>query len=355
MPDKIKNNLLVSFIIPSYDSAQTITRCLDSIYALSLKRKEFEVIFIDDCSTDNTPEIVAEYQSKYSNITLLKQEKNNRQGAARNRGVKNAKGEYICFVDSDDVVVGGLVTAIRTAQQLQTDMMAYNYALANESGEITNKAKHLNYTQEQIFSGIEMQNAYPYWCSGPVPYVYNKDFLKRVQYPFREVVLYEDADFVAVHLYYAQRMAYSPSLGYIAYHRERSTTHLTTYKNITDYLFLGTRMLAFYDKIMDERLTNEEMSELENEGVNQFAEGILEGACWNIEKACKYLIKLDNLKAVCAFYDRVDAHVNRRVLYSDRRLHKYYWNTWTTLCIKYKYIAIMVLAFSIPMYKLLKR
>ena len=85
--------MLVSFIIPAYNAADTIVRCLESIYGLSLKRDEFEVIVIDDCSTDNTCEIVSKYQSQHPNITLLKQPKNNRQGAARNRGVKVAEGE----------------------------------------------------------------------------------------------------------------------------------------------------------------------------------------------------------------------------------------------------------------------
>ena len=89
--------MLVSFIIPSYNSAHTVKRCLDSIYALSLKQEEFEVIFVDDCSTDNTCEIVETYSQPLpegkgvNNLTLFKQPKNNRQGAARNRGVSVAK------------------------------------------------------------------------------------------------------------------------------------------------------------------------------------------------------------------------------------------------------------------------
>ena len=325
---------------------------MDSIYALPLKPDEFEVVFIDDCSTDNTCDVIERYVRdvlcKMSNVCvnnfiLLGQAENHRQGAARNRGVKIAKGEYICFVDSDDVVTEGVITAIRMAKEKEADMVAFHYGFVNESGQITKEAQKLSFAEGQIFSGIEMQNANSYWCSGPVPYVYNMRFLKCVQYPFYEDVLYEDSDYVAVHLYHAKRMAYSPQCGYHVYCRDGSTTHSMTHKNAADYLLLGTRMFAFYEKIMYERLTND--------GMNQFAEGILEGACWNIEKACRYLMKLDDLKAVRAFYDRVDAHVNRHVIYNDKRLHKYYWNTWTTLCVKYKYIAIMVLAIVIPIYK----
>lgn len=53
--------MLVSFIIPSYNSASTVKRCLDSIYALPLEQSEFELIFVDDCSTDNTVEEVKNY------------------------------------------------------------------------------------------------------------------------------------------------------------------------------------------------------------------------------------------------------------------------------------------------------
>ena len=62
------DSMLVSFIIPSYNSAHTVNRCLDSIYALPLKQEEFEVIFIDDCSTDNTCEIVESRKAKVKAI-----------------------------------------------------------------------------------------------------------------------------------------------------------------------------------------------------------------------------------------------------------------------------------------------
>ena len=343
--------MLVSFIIPSYNSAHTIIRCLDSIYALSLQPSEFEVLFIDDCSTDDTCDQVAEYQSSHSDITLLRQPKNNRQGAARNRGVTIAKGEYICFVDSDDAVTDGVVAAIRLAKEKQTDMTAYHYAFVNETGKITKEAKKLSFAEGQIFSGIDMQNIHPYWCSGPVAYIYNRRFLEDVNYPFCEGVLYEDSDFVAVHLYYAKRMAYFPELGYIAYYREGSTTHSTTYKNVADYFLLGMRMLAFHERIKDEILCM--TSNVSIEGREKFAEGILEGACWNVEKSCKRLVTLD-FKEVRSYYDRLDSMTNRIQISADQRLRRYYWNIWTSICIRHKNLAIVMLFFIIPFYRTVK-
>lgn len=354
MPIKI-----VSFIIPSYNSVQTVKRCLDSIYALSLKPDEFEVIFVDDCSTDNTVEIVEAYSQLLTegegvnNLTLLKQHKNNRQGAARNRGVNVANGEYICFVDSDDAVTEGIVDAIRLAKEKQTDMVPYHHAFVNEAGMIIQESDKLSFAKGQVFSGVEMQNAHPYWCSGPVAYIYNRAFLERVNYPFMEGVLFEDSDFVVVHMYYAKRMTYSPVLGYLVYYREGSTTHSSSYRNVADYLLLGTRMLVLYENVMgDVSCKTYDVSETE---IKKFAEGILEGACWNVEKSCKRLIKLANVKEVCAYYERLDAYINRKAISNDVRLRKYYWNGWTTLCLKHKYIAIVLLAVLIPMYKLVKR
>lgn len=342
--------MLVSFIIPSYNSAHTVRRCLDSIYALSLKPDEFEVIFVDDCSMDNTLEIVESFKSKVkSNLTLLKQPQNNRQGAARNRGVSVAKGEYICFVDSDDAVSEGIVDAVRLAKEKQTDMAAYYIAFSDENGNIKEGLKHLNYKSEDLFTGINLQSRYPWWFSGPVAYIYNKAFLDETNYPFREGVLYEDADFVMAHLFDAKTMAYSDKLGYIAYYRQDSTTRSTTYKNIADFILLGVRMLSLYEKICQK-----EEKDNKDKDVQKFAEDVLDGACWNMYISAKRLIKLNSLSEVFDFYQRLDSMTSRKTIATDKRLRKYYWNSWTTICMRYRSIAIMILSLGIPMYHALK-
>ena len=355
--------MLVSFIIPSYNSAQTVKRCLDSIYALPLEQEEFEVIFIDDCSTDNTCEIVEAYSRPLpegkgvQNLVLLKQPTNNRQGAARNRGVSMAKGEYICFVDSDDAVTEGVADAIRIAKDKQTDMTAFHTASANELGQIISAKEHLSFAPKQIFSGIEMQNIHSYWFSGPVAYIYSKAFLDRVNYPFCEGVLYEDADFVMIHLYYAKRMVYSQRLGYVAYFRQLSTTRNITYKNIADWVFLGIRMLTL-NEIIEHDL--QRMHDVDKATTAQFAEDVLDGACWNVASAFKRLFKLKNAQEMRFFYERLDTYVNRSKLYNNPRIHKYpnYWSYWARLCIKHKYISIVLnscLSFAYHIYLTLAR
>lgn len=345
------SSMLVSFIIPSYNSAHTVKRCLDSIYALSLKAEEFEVIFVDDCSTDNTCDIVAEYHTQHPNITLLKQPTNNRQGAARNKGMSVAKGEYICFVDSDDAVTEGIVAAIRLAKEQNTDMTVFHFVNANEHGIIIKEADKLSFKEEQeIFSGVDMQNKHSYWCSAPWGYIYKAAFLLKVNYPFAEGALYEDSDFVAAHLYYAQRMVYSSELGYVAYYREGSTTHSTSYKNTADYFLLGSRMLAFYTIIQQDIDSHKRT----DDGLQQFADGILEGAIHNVTMSLKRLFKLNTPAEIVRYYTRIDSHVNRRAIYTDPRMYKYTygWSKMAYLGIRHKYLSILINSCLLVAYQL---
>lgn len=92
----------VSVIIPMYNAENTITECLNSV--LSQTYKDFEVIIIDDGSTDRSYKIVKNYitNNNIQNLKLLKQI-NQGPGIARNRGIKNSKGKYIAFLDADDI------------------------------------------------------------------------------------------------------------------------------------------------------------------------------------------------------------------------------------------------------------
>ena len=93
---------ILSVIIPMYNTAPYIRQCLDSIIVQN-GFPDFQVIVVDDGSEDNGADIVQEYSLKYSNIKLYKQE-NQGVSVARNHGMCMARGEYISFVDSDDMV-----------------------------------------------------------------------------------------------------------------------------------------------------------------------------------------------------------------------------------------------------------
>lgn len=283
--------MTISFVIPAFNAHDYIIRCLDSIYALKSELPDFEVIVIDDASTDNTTEIVRRYASYHNGLKLLCQQENHRQGAARNRGVSEAQGDFIVFVDSDDETSHGVVSAIRMARENDCDMVAMRTEIASDNG--VKKENNLPYNSGEIFTGVELQTKHPFWGTAPWAYIYRKSFLQNVNYPFAEDVLYEDSDFVNVHLYFVQRMIYCDERGYRYIENASSTTNTVSYKSICDYALLGTRMLSFYESLPNK--------------TTKYANSILEGGSYNVMKACRKLFKLNSNNEVGAFYDRFDS------------------------------------------------
>ncbi|KRD63896.1 hypothetical protein ASE40_00675 [Flavobacterium sp. Root935] len=90
----------ISVIIPVFNAESYLKRCLDSVLNQTLS--DVEIICIDDCSTDNSCEILKSYAERDSRIKLWKNEKNIGQGLTRNKGLDVAVGEYVAFVDCDD-------------------------------------------------------------------------------------------------------------------------------------------------------------------------------------------------------------------------------------------------------------
>ena len=120
-----KNNIKLSIIIPVYNTENYLEQCLDSIINQSLK--ELEIICIDDESKDNSLIILRKYQTKDKRIKVISK-KNEGVGPTRNLGIELAKGEYICFIDSDDYVDLKLYEiAYKTAKKFNADLVAFRW------------------------------------------------------------------------------------------------------------------------------------------------------------------------------------------------------------------------------------
>ena len=119
------NSPIISIIIPAYNLQDYIGRCLDSVLAQSFK--DFEAIIINDGSDDATGEICDSYRRKDHRIKLINQ-KNRGLGCARNRGLDNAKGELIAFVDGDDVLHPQYLEILYSlATESDADIVVCNY------------------------------------------------------------------------------------------------------------------------------------------------------------------------------------------------------------------------------------
>lgn len=96
----------ISVIVPAYNEEKRIKKCIDSI--LNQTFKNFELIIVNDGSTDNTDLIVRQYLNTDKRIKYI-DSKNEGQGAARNKGILQAKSKYITFVDSDDTIENNML------------------------------------------------------------------------------------------------------------------------------------------------------------------------------------------------------------------------------------------------------
>ena len=96
--------MLLSIIVPLYNSAAYLPRCLESLLHQDISLEEYEILLINDGSPDNSLDIVNEYALKYPNIRAFSQENKGTSGA-RNTGLLEARGTYVYFVDPDDYVL----------------------------------------------------------------------------------------------------------------------------------------------------------------------------------------------------------------------------------------------------------
>ena len=92
----------VSVVVPVYNTSKYLRRCLDSLVNQTLKN--IEIIIVNDKSTDNSKDIIKEYENKYQNIKVIHNKINKGIGYNRNLGIEIASGKYIAFVDSDDYI-----------------------------------------------------------------------------------------------------------------------------------------------------------------------------------------------------------------------------------------------------------
>lgn len=129
--------MMLSIIIPVYNSEKYLPQCLESVFSQDLDPADYEVIVINDGSTDHSKDIISEFQKKHSNLILINQA-NQGVSVARNAGIETAKGEYILFVDADDLLFSNSVSgACQYAVSSNLDLLYVKISYINADGEIT--------------------------------------------------------------------------------------------------------------------------------------------------------------------------------------------------------------------------
>ena len=202
------NQLFLSIVIPVHNGADSISHCLDSIWNQGLNDNEYEVICVNDCSTDNTAEVISTIQKTHSNLRLLSNSENLRAGGSRNYGVREAKGEYILFIDVDDYFHTGSLKVIFDYQaQNRLDILVCDFA-RHTLNKVNNTLVH-NFKSQEVMTGRQFMvvNSLPY---APWKYVLKKSLMTVNNVFFAERVSCEDVDWSHKIAFYAKTMQYEP-------------------------------------------------------------------------------------------------------------------------------------------------
>ena len=186
-----------SVIIPVYNVENYLSRCIDSLLAQNYV--DLEILLIDNGSKDQSGQICEDYAAQFSNITAY-HIPNKGVGSARNFGLSKAKGEFICFVDADDYLVGNLFSDVESQLDSQLDLLVFSYynSIEKNLSEIDRSAKILPTEGKKdksdfiaLFQELWLTDMmYTVWNK-----IYRKEFLEEHQIVFESYELGEDVRF----------------------------------------------------------------------------------------------------------------------------------------------------------------
>lgn len=219
------NELLLTYIIPVYNTEQYVLRCLQSIVDQSLNPEEYEVLVVDDGSTDGSRAVVKRFASEHAQVRLLVQD-NTGVCAARNLALDQARGRYVMFVDSDDHLVGDVLSSLlHRAVEEDLDVLSFNYECEDSSGHLLPHTRDDNYQTTTPNTGYAFLQGH-----SMTPYVWRflirRDYLAQGGWRFdTSLIVCEDGALIARFLLNASRMAHDSSIAYCYVNRSDSAMH----------------------------------------------------------------------------------------------------------------------------------
>lgn len=151
----MNNHPILSIIIPLYNCEKYIKQCLDTIFRQEMNESDFEVIVIDDGSKDSGYSLAFEYAKRHQNILVVKQE-NQGVACARNNALEKATGDYVTFVDADDMLVSGsLRTLLKIAVENKADIVKASHKEVSEDAVCEDFSSGHDNCSTQVMTGEE--------------------------------------------------------------------------------------------------------------------------------------------------------------------------------------------------------
>lgn len=231
----------VSVIVPVYNTERYLRRCIDSLVNQSLE--SLEIILIDDGSTDNSLQIMREYEKKYQDRIKVFQKSNGGQATARNMGIQKSEGKYIGFVDSDDYVDTEMYeTMYRVAEQEQCDLVECHYHYLCEEGNRTKEYK----TRGNIRQYLSQKDMFINPQVSPWNKLYRREVLYKIGVDFPEGFIYEDTAFYIKTIPYIKKEKYVDNRFVYYFLRGSSTMNTNRSKKVGDIFPVLENIIDFY-------------------------------------------------------------------------------------------------------------
>lgn len=257
--------VMLSIIIPVYNVQQYIKRCIDSIYNQKVDENLFEVLIINDGSTDNTMEIVNQYLCHHNNIEVINQD-NCGAAAARNVGLRIAKGEYIWFVDSDDAVALDSINAILNSCQkypnadfLIFDCRQLDIEEKNDSYWKTLNDRYLLFFHKNLyFKKLDRKCGHKIRSAVLWLLIYRKDYLISHNLFLTEGIINEDNEYFMRLFFFAKEIRYIPVAHYLyTLYRPGSVTTLNMFAT-KKMLFAANKTIEVWKNFCEKYVHNSE-------------------------------------------------------------------------------------------------
>lgn len=235
----------LSIIVPVYNMAggNKLRYCLDSLVNQTVA--DYEIIAVDDASTDESMQILKEYESKYPwKFKAVQSYENRKQGGARNMGISLARGTWIGFVDSDDWVAHDMYEKlIRKAEETGADVVGCDYNLTTTQSMEVGKVV-ANNTMEQ--TGILDHEKYKLLVMNPgsmVIKIYYKPVIDEYHLRFPEKTFYEDNCASPIWMLHFTHFEKVDEPLYYYYQHDESTVHQITMEKCEARLLMGKRLI----------------------------------------------------------------------------------------------------------------
>ena len=237
----------ISIVIPVYNTELFLKKCVESCVNQDLEDNNYEIIIVNDGSTDNSLDVVTELARLNSRITIVDQENKGLSGA-RNSGLRSAKGDYIWFVDSDDwIEVNCLKKITNLCKENELDIL--QFCAANIMNETPIRRFYRRNTGEIVEGKECLKNRFPF-CA---PFsIYKREFLINNNLWFYEGIYHEDNEFTPRVYYYAKKVGAIDDVLYYVYQNPNSITRTVNPKKSKDCVVVMNSLDDFSKNVDEE-------------------------------------------------------------------------------------------------------